>query len=127
MATLLQQVQHHPRRSRAATLSENSLIGAGTGYPIGLPGKPPGPDNRIFRVGPDFFHTMQIQILAGRDINEHDRLGSPNVAVINETFAKANFGAGTNPLGQHLVLKRNNITKDMEIVGVTKDARYGVD
>jgi predicted permease len=108
----------------SATLSESSLIGAGTGYPIGVPGKPQSPDNRIFRIGPNFFHTMQIPILSGRDINEHDRLGSPNVAVINENFAKANFG-DASPLGQHLLLTRNKIQKEMEIVGVARNSSYG--
>ena len=46
---------------------------------------------------------MQIPILAGRDLEERDRPGSPAVAVINEVFAKANFG-DRNPLGQHLIL-----------------------
>ena len=54
-------------------------------------------------VGPAFFTTMQIPILAGRDIEERDRPGSPAVAVINEVFAKTNFGR-RNPLGQHLIL-----------------------
>ncbi len=47
---------------------------------------------------------MQIPILAGRDFEESDRPGSPAVAVINEVFAKANFG-DRNPLGQHLILR----------------------
>jgi macrolide transport system ATP-binding/permease protein len=47
------------------------------------------------------------------------------VAVINERFAKANFG-GRNPLGQHLMLwKGNQAARDMEIIGVSRDARYG--
>ena len=54
---------------RSASLSESSLIGAGTGYPVSLPGKPPNPSNRILRAGPDFFRTMQIPILAGREID----------------------------------------------------------
>jgi predicted permease len=71
---------------------------------------------------------MQIPILAGRDIEERDRPGSPGVAVINEVFAKANFG-NRNPLGQHLILGPTEegglTTRDMEIVGVSKNARYG--
>jgi len=110
----------------AASLSEDSLIEAGTGYPVGVAGQPPGRDNRILRVGPAFFTTMQIPIVAGRDFQETDRPGSPAVAVINEVFAKANFGDG-NPLGQHLILLGNHdrVERDMAIVGVTKNARYG--
>jgi macrolide transport system ATP-binding/permease protein len=67
---------------------------------------------------------MQIPILAGRDFDEHDRPGSPPVAVINELFAKATFG-DKNPLGQRLVLNAGPVPREMEIVGVTRDARYG--
>jgi predicted permease len=113
---------------RNASLSEDSLIEAGTGLPIGVSGAPPSPDNRILNVGPAFFATMQIPILAGRDFQESDRPGSPAVAVINEVFAKANFG-DRNPLGQHLVMRKGGkgdlLARDMEIVGVSRNARYG--
>jgi macrolide transport system ATP-binding/permease protein len=113
---------------RSASLSDQSLIGAGFGVPIGVSGQPPGFGNRILNVGPAFFTTMQIPILAGRDIEERDQPGSPTVAVINEVFAKANFG-NRNPLGQRLYLRRPGKgdlpARDMEIVGVTRNARYG--
>jgi hypothetical protein len=69
---------------------------------------------------------MQIPILAGRDIEERDQPGSLPVAVVNEVFAKANF-FDRSPLGQHLTLggDRDPTKREMEIVGVTKDARYG--
>jgi macrolide transport system ATP-binding/permease protein len=109
---------------RSVTLSDTSLIEAGFGEPIGVLGAKPNPANRILTVGPSFFTTMQIPILVGRDFDERDRPGSPSVAVINELFAKANFG-DNNPLGQRLVLSGGPVPREMEIVGVTKDARYG--
>jgi predicted permease len=113
---------------RAASLSEGSIIGGETGLPLSVTGSPPNPANRIWRVGPAFFTTMQIPILAGRDIEERDRRGSPAIAVINLAFAKANFG-NRNPLGQHLTLleagQEERLARDMEIVGVCKNARYG--
>jgi predicted permease len=113
---------------RSASLAEASLIGNETGLPIGVSGAPANGANRILTVGPAFFATMQIPILAGRDFEESDRPGSPAVAVINQVFAKANFG-DRNPLGQRLTLREagneKRIARDMEIVGVTKDARYG--
>uniref|UniRef100_Q01QF1 Permease n=1 Tax=Solibacter usitatus (strain Ellin6076) TaxID=234267 RepID=Q01QF1_SOLUE len=114
---------------RDASLAEDSLITAGTGFPVGLPGEPPNNANRILRVGPAFFRTMQIPILEGRDLEESDRPGSPEVVVINEEFAKASF-PGRNPLGQHLTLRKPSkqddvVARDMEIVGVSRNARYG--
>jgi macrolide transport system ATP-binding/permease protein len=113
---------------RNASLSEDSLIEAGTGLPIGVAGAPSSGDNRILNAGPAFFTTMQIPILAGRDFEESDRAGSPAVAVINQVFAKANFGE-RNPLAQHLILRKpgngHPLARDMEIVGVCGNARYG--
>jgi predicted permease len=112
---------------RSVTLSDDSLIRAGFGLPIGLAGQPPGPGNRILTVGPAFFTTMQIPILAGRDFDERDQPGAPAVAVINEVFAKINFG-DRNPLGQHVSLRarrEGSPVRDMEIVAVTRNALYG--
>ncbi len=113
---------------RSASLERDSLIQGEHGLPIGLSGSPPNPANRFLTVGPAFFTTMQIPILAGRDFEESDRPGSPAVAVINEVFAKANFG-DRNPLGQHLTLREagegDRLARDMEIVGVSRNARYG--
>jgi predicted permease len=110
---------------RHASLGESSLITAGTGLPISFQGKPVRDDTSILSIGPTLLSTMQIPILAGREITERDRPGSPAVAVINECFAKATFG-DRNPLGQHLVLsKGNSPARDMEIVGVSRDAIYG--
>jgi len=96
--------------------------------PISLPGLPPIEGTRYTTVGADFLTTMQIPIVAGRDIDNHDRPGSQAVAVVNEEFARLNF-PGKNPLGQHLRLWRDvgekNLARDMEIVGIAKNARYG--
>jgi macrolide transport system ATP-binding/permease protein len=113
---------------RSATLEWHSLIAGEDGLPISVPGSPANPANRFLTVGPAFFATMQIPILAGRDFQESDRAGSLAVAVINQVFAKANFG-DRNPLGQHLILqqagKEGSVARDMKIVGVSRNARYG--
>ncbi len=110
---------------RNASLADSSLIGAGNGLPISVLSAPPDDANRFLTVGPAFLTTMQIPILAGRDFEERDQSGSQPVAVINERFAKINFG-GQNPLGRHLILwKDKRPARDMEIVGVSKNARYG--
>jgi predicted permease len=113
---------------RHASLGQDSLIAAGHGLPISAAGVPPNPATRFLMVGPAFFTTMQIPILAGRDFDERDRSGSPAVAVINEVFATRTFG-DRNPLGQHLTLwepgEQQRPGRDMEIVGVSRNARYG--
>jgi len=113
---------------RNASLAEGSLIRGEDEMPISLPGLPPSEQTRYKAVGPGFLTTMQIPILAGRDINDHDRSGSQPVALISEEFARLNF-AGRNPLGLHLMLWKDDqekqLARDMEIVGISRNARYG--
>jgi macrolide transport system ATP-binding/permease protein len=109
---------------RAATASNQTLIGEGTSETgVSISGTEPQ-DTRILTVGPDFFTTMQIPLLMGREIDERDRPGSPMVAVVNEAFAGRGFG-GRTPLGQHLRLGNECPKCDIEIVGVSANALYG--
>ncbi|HKD79063.1 MAG TPA: ABC transporter permease [Candidatus Angelobacter sp.] len=108
----------------SVSLSRESLLDAGTGLPISVHGAPEDEDNRILFIGPDFFKTMQIPILTGRDLEQRDRPGSLSVAVINELFAQRNFG-NQNPIGQHLLMNDENHPRDLEIVGVSRNAHYG--
>ena len=52
-------------------------------------------------VGPDFFRTLGIPVLAGRDFADSDTASSPHVGIINEQFAKR-FLPDENPLGTRL-------------------------
>jgi macrolide transport system ATP-binding/permease protein len=75
---------------------------------------------------PDFFQTMQIPVVLGRAFNDRDQPGSQAVAVVSEAYVKRNF-SDRNPLGQHIVISRRPPleNRDVEIVGVAKNARYG--
>jgi predicted permease len=74
------------------------------------------------RIGPDFFTTMGIPIIAGRGINRADTTASSMVAVVDETFAKK-FFPGQNPIGQRFSRGDKFDSKDtVEIVGVAKPA-----
>ena len=110
----------------SAGLASGSMIGGEDQMPISLPGAQPDIDNRYLTVGPRFLTTMQVPILVGRDIDEHDRTTSQKVAVVNEQFARVNFH-GENPLGRHLLLwgVTGTVVRDMEVVGVVKNASYG--
>jgi predicted permease len=73
-------------------------------------------------VGPGFFSTMGIPLLAGRDFTDADRLGAPKVAVVNEEFARY-FFAGRDPVGRRFGLNREGKKPDIEIVGLVKDGK----
>ena len=47
----------------------------------------------------DYFKTLGTPILAGRDFNSGDRLGTPLVALVNETMAK-HFYKAESPIGK---------------------------
>jgi predicted permease len=99
---------------------------------------PDKPDDRaepyMNQISPNYFATLGVPILAGRDFNMADnhevKHGHeedsfvPTVVMINETFAKKYF-AGRNPLGMHLGFGTDPGTPtDMEVTGVVKDIKY---
>jgi macrolide transport system ATP-binding/permease protein len=126
---------------RNATVSNSPLVGEGTwGSPVvalGRPAPEDAPDGHgsfgngnvvathILSVGPEFFTTMQIPLVAGREFDERDRGDSPPVAIVNEAWAKVNLGSD-NPLGRTIVLNpAGDKPVQMEVVGIAKNARYG--
>jgi predicted permease len=90
-----------------------------------IAGYTPGPneDMRIgFNiVGPGYFRTMQIPILAGRDFSPSDRRGQPLVAIVNQTMARR-FWPGSSPIGHRL--KSWSGGHWYTIVGVARDIKY---
>jgi predicted permease len=72
-------------------------------------------------VGPRYFSTMGIPLVAGREFNDTDTAGSPKVAIINEAMARYFFG-DTNPIGRRFGQGGGKPT-DIEIIGVARDAR----
>jgi putative ABC transport system permease protein len=74
-------------------------------------------------VGPGYFSTMGIPLLAGREVNGSDTAKSPPVAVINETMARRYFN-NRNPIGMHFARgSGNKVHPDIEIVGVVRDSK----
>ncbi len=76
----------------------------------------------VMVAGPRYLTTMQIPILAGREIDEHDQAGSRLVAVVSERLARTYFG-NENPLGRRITFVDDN--RDLQIVGVSGNVRYG--
>src|SRR6185312_3143862 len=79
-------------------------------------------DAGVLAAGPRFLTTMQIPILAGREIDERDQPGSTPVAVISERLARTYFGH-ENPVGRRITAVDEK--RDLEIVGVSANLRYG--
>jgi len=110
---------------RTVTLTDMPLVaGWISSTDAKIPGlKKPDQHTSLVRVGPAFFETMQIPILAGRAIEERDRLDAAAVAVVNEVFAKKYF-PGEWPVGQRFRVGGDKDGMDVQIVGVAKASRY---
>jgi predicted permease len=81
----------------------------------------PENDNAFFvAAGPEFFATMQIPMLSGREFSERDTVSSAGVAIVNERYARQHF-ADRSPLGEHLAATVRGRRADLEIIGVVKD------
>ena len=74
-------------------------------------------------VAPNFFDTMEIPLLLGRTFDERDHAEAPRVAVVNERFAATHL-AGANPIGHRLWFGDAASGTPIEIVGMTRDAKY---
>jgi putative ABC transport system permease protein len=76
-----------------------------------------------FSVAPRYFETLGITLVAGRDFNDHDVVGSPRVAVISEHLAR-DFFPGRSPMGQSIGFRgADGAGRDLTIVGVVADAK----
>jgi len=86
----------------------------------------PAPANRpsgdISLVMPDYFRTMGIPMLMGRDFGSQDRLGGKHVCILNQTGRRMFFG-DENPLGKRMTVHWNN-SGVVEVIGVVADIRH---
>ena len=112
----------------AVTSSSVPLLGGSNwGSDVGVEGFKSGPDvdnnSRFNEVGPGYFSTLGIPLLAGREFTRADALTAPPVAIVNEAFAKK-FNLGRDAVGKHMSNKGTNTPLTMEIVGLVKNAKY---
>jgi predicted permease len=102
------------------------LAGSSWRTSVRVQGFDAGPDTDVSSnyndVGPGFFTTVGMTILAGRDITPADAAGSARVALVNEAFLrKFNLGSPANAVGR-FIGTRDSLTT--QIIGVVKDAGY---
>jgi predicted permease len=110
----------------SASLAHSSLINAGhagSTYRGAMTiGSVPIQGGNVMVAGPRYLTTMQIPILAGREIEERDQASSTPVAVISERLARRYFG-NDNPVGRRITFV--DAKRDFEIVGVSANVKYG--
>ncbi|MEX2280858.1 MAG: ABC transporter permease, partial [Gemmatimonadota bacterium] len=102
------------------------ISGSNWGTSVSVEGFKADPDTdteaRYNLIGPDYFKTLGVQLLAGREFSQGDLSGGPRVAVVNQEFARK-FGLGGNPIGKRMATGRSD-TLNIEIIGLVRNAKY---
>jgi predicted permease len=97
--------------------------GSFSSTPIAVDGYEVPPEERptveYNEVGPDYFATMGIPLLSGREFTRADDERGALVAIVNKTMA-AQFWRDRNPIGERVQVK----DRWMQVVGVAKDSKY---
>ncbi|MBI2073518.1 MAG: ABC transporter permease, partial [Gemmatimonadetes bacterium] len=101
------------------------IAGNNWGNDVNVQGFQRGPDidaeSRFNVIGPAYFSTLGIPLVAGREFTASDGLGSPRVAVVNQAFARK-FGLGSDAVGKFMSTGGREL--NIEIVGLVTDAKY---
>jgi putative ABC transport system permease protein len=74
----------------------------------------------LFPITPNYFGTMKVGMLSGRDFTDRDTAVAPWVAIVNETMAHRYF-PGEDPLGKRIRLVLSDQEQTREVVAVVKD------
>jgi putative ABC transport system permease protein len=122
---------------KLAALPGVEAVGAANPLPFGgndsassfaIAGQPPiapgnHPDASHLVVTPGYFSAMKIPLRSGRDFDQRDTDKSTHVVMVNEAFTRR-FLPNVNPIGQHVLLDRDNGEPDaLEVVGVVADTK----
>ena len=122
---LVDRMRHIPGAT-SATFSANGLFsGTESADGIVVEGYTPSKESDKVAyndaVGANYFATVGVPLLLGRDIGPQDTAASPRVVVINETMSKFYF-KDQNPIGRHIAIDDDETrNKPFEIVGVARD------
>ena len=74
-----------------------------------------------YKVSPGYFRAAGTAFVRGRDLSWHDDKNTPQVAVINEAFARRIFGSVDNALGGYF---KPEIGPRLQVVGVVENGKY---
>lgn len=129
-AALFDRVEREMAALPGVTAVTSSLVpllaGSNWGSSVYVQGFDTGPDvdrnSRFNEIGAGYMQALGMQMLAGREFTESDRLGSARVAIVNETFAKK-FNITASPVGT-FISNRGADSLNIQIVGLVKDAKY---
>jgi len=122
---ILQTIQSLPGSRSVAATTDPELMGMESRTGVILPGSTGEP---IIVEGPwvtpNYFSTVGIPLLAGRDFSEQDSVGKPSVVLVNAGFARRHFGSPQNAIGKLLEHGNGKGKGHLQIIGVVGDTRH---
>jgi predicted permease len=123
---LMARLRALPTVSGVAETSQVPAGGSTTSNAVWLDGVSRRQDQAFFSwISPGYFATLEIPLVAGRDLLDGDTAAAPMVAVVNESFART-FTNGTNPVGRRFWVEATPSRPETlyEIVGLVRDTKY---
>jgi putative ABC transport system permease protein len=123
--TLLERLSASPGITHAGAVQTLPMRGSYV-LSIEFPSRPPAPpgdegsaNHRV--VTPDYFGTLEIPLLRGRNFTSQDSADSPPVVIIDQAFVNMHF-RDDDPMGQRINI--GNGTDGAEIIGVVGTVSY---
>jgi putative ABC transport system permease protein len=122
----IEQVRAVPGVQSAALVRAVPFSGNGGTIGYVAEGQPPPdpaslPQSRFHLVTPDYFKTMKIPLLAGRDFSDRDDLHAPLVSLVSETFARRAW-PGEDPIGKRYTTPQT--PGPVTVIGVVGDTKH---
>ncbi|MEP7343457.1 MAG: ABC transporter permease [Acidobacteriota bacterium] len=127
--SLVEKVKTLPGVERVSAIMPQPLSGDSYSISFEIEGRniPKGeqPSSHFRTISLDYFNTMKIPLVAGRDFTARDDENSLPVIIVNEAFAQKTF-PGESPIGKHIKpgISLEGESKWREIVGVVKNVKH---
>ena len=124
---VIQQLRGRPEVESAAAISRLPLTPGNSNRSLDIEGRPEDPDHLIadYRsISPDYFKTLGIAMLRGRDFTDRDTAEAPGVVILNDVAARR-FWPGEEAIGKRLKFDEPNWLEVVAVVGDIK--HFGLD
>ena len=115
-----------PGVASAALVRAVPLSGNGDSRAYAVDGAPAPEEGKaqvlqLNTISTDYFKTVRLPLVAGRDVNEQDDADAPPVVVVNETFARREW-PNASAIGQRIRFVDSQ--RWMTVIGVARDAKH---
>jgi predicted permease len=130
LSALTARVREIPNVVTVALATRGVMRGRGIGMTVAPAGQRPSTadflNTNLNVVSPEYFDTMGIRVVAGRDFTRaDDPKAKPGKVVVNQAFVRR-FFPNIDPLGQGFGAgpPQRVVNRMFEIIGVVSDAKY---